>query len=81
MRASVLIDDSDQLVIADVELDEPIGREILMRSVAAGLCHSDYHYLDGTLYRPRPVILGHEVPGSSRRLAPTSATSKLAIMS
>ena len=29
MRASVLLDDSDQLAIADVEHDEPIGREIL----------------------------------------------------
>ena len=49
MRAAVLRDGSDQLDITDVEHDEPIGREILMRSVAAGLCHSDYHYLDGTL--------------------------------
>jgi S-(hydroxymethyl)glutathione dehydrogenase / alcohol dehydrogenase len=70
MRASVLVDDSDQLVIADVEHDDPIGREILMRSVAAGLCHSDYHYLDGTLYRPRPVILGHEGAGVVEAVGP-----------
>ena len=70
MRASVLIDNSDQLVIADVQHDEPIGREILMRSVAAGLCHSDYHYLDGTLSRPRPVILGHEGAGVVEAIGP-----------
>ena len=63
MRAAVLRDGSDQLDIADVEHDNPIGREILVRSVAAGLCHSDYHYLDGTLKRARPVILGHEGAG------------------
>lgn len=70
MRASVLLDDSDQLVIADVKHDDPIGREILMRTVAAGLCHSDYHYLDGTLHRPRPVILGHEGAGVVEKIGP-----------
>ncbi len=70
MRAAVLCDESDQLDIADVEHDEPIGREILMRTVAAGLCHSDYHYLDGTLYRPRPVILGHEGAGVVEAVGP-----------
>ena len=41
-----------------------------MRSVAAGLCHSDYHYLDGTLNRPRPVILGHEGAGIVEAVGP-----------
>jgi S-(hydroxymethyl)glutathione dehydrogenase / alcohol dehydrogenase len=63
MRAAVLLDGTDQLEIVDVEHAEPIGREVLVRTVAAGLCHSDYHYLDGTLKRPRPVILGHEGAG------------------
>ena len=70
MRAAVLLDDSDQLEIADVDHDEPIRREILMRSVAAGLCHSDYHYLDGTLNRARPVILGHEGAGVVEAVGP-----------
>ena len=70
MRAAVLRDGSDQLDIADVEHDNPIGREILVRSVAAGLCHSDYHYLDGTLKRPRPVILGHEGAGIVEAVGP-----------
>ena len=54
----------------DVEHDVPIGREVLIRSVAAGLCHSDYHYLDGTLKRPRPVILGHEGAGIVEAVGP-----------
>ena len=70
MRAAVLRDGSDQLDIADVEHDDPIGREILMRSVAAGLCHTDYHYLDGTLKRARPVILGHEGAGVVEAVGP-----------
>ncbi len=70
MRAAVLLDNADQLEIADVDHDEPIGREVLMRSVAAGLCHSDYHYLDGTLNRSRPVILGHEGAGVVEAVGP-----------
>jgi S-(hydroxymethyl)glutathione dehydrogenase/alcohol dehydrogenase len=70
MRAAVLLDDSDQLDIADVAHDGPIAREVLMRSVASGLCHSDYHYLDGTLNRPRPVILGHEGAGVIEAVGP-----------
>ena len=70
MRAAVLRDGSDQLDISDVEHDSPLGREILVRSVAAGLCHSDYHYLDGTLQRQRPVILGHEGAGVVEAVGP-----------
>jgi S-(hydroxymethyl)glutathione dehydrogenase/alcohol dehydrogenase len=70
MRAAVLRDNSDQLDIADVDHDQPIGREILMRTIAAGLCHSDYHYLDGTLNRARPVILGHEGAGVVEAVGP-----------
>jgi S-(hydroxymethyl)glutathione dehydrogenase/alcohol dehydrogenase len=70
MRAAVLRDGSDQLDITDVEHDGPIGREVLVRSLAAGLCHSDYHYLDGTLQRPRPVILGPAGAGSVEAIGP-----------
>jgi len=70
MRASVLVDGSNELIITDVEHDAPLGREVLVRSVAAGLCHSDYHYLDGTLSRGRPVILGHEGAGVVEAVGP-----------
>ena len=70
MRAAVLRDGTDQLDIADGDNDAPIRREVLVRSVAAGLCHSDYHYLDGTLKRPRPVILGHEGAGVVEAVGP-----------
>jgi S-(hydroxymethyl)glutathione dehydrogenase/alcohol dehydrogenase len=70
MRAAVLRDGSDQLDIIDVEHAAPIGREVLVRSVASGLCHSDYHFVDGTLQRPRPVILGHEGGGVVEAVGP-----------
>jgi S-(hydroxymethyl)glutathione dehydrogenase / alcohol dehydrogenase len=70
MRAAVLLDGTDQLEVVDVRHDDPIGREVLVRSAAAGLCHSDFHYLDGTLKRPRPVILGHEGAGIVEAVGP-----------
>lgn len=48
-----------------------------MRTVAAGLCHSDYHYLDGTLKRPRPVVLGHEGAGVVEAVGPDVRTVKV----
>ena len=35
-----------------------------------GLCHSDLHYLDGVLTRPRPVLLGHEAVGVVEAVGP-----------
>jgi S-(hydroxymethyl)glutathione dehydrogenase/alcohol dehydrogenase len=70
MRAAVLLDGSDRLDIREIAHDAPRGREVFVRSIAAGLCHSDYHYLDGTLRRPRPVILGHEGAGVVEAVGP-----------
>jgi S-(hydroxymethyl)glutathione dehydrogenase / alcohol dehydrogenase len=63
MRAAVLFEGTTRLEIVDVGHDDPQGREVLIATEAVGLCHSDYHYIDGTLNRPRPVILGHEAAG------------------
>jgi S-(hydroxymethyl)glutathione dehydrogenase / alcohol dehydrogenase len=63
MRAALLLDGSDQLVLDDVELAAPSGREVLLRVEACGLGHSDLHCVDGTLVRPRPQLLGHEAVG------------------
>jgi S-(hydroxymethyl)glutathione dehydrogenase / alcohol dehydrogenase len=63
MRAACLLDDHRALTIDDVEIDNPRGHEVLIRTRAVGLCHSDLHVLDGTLARPRPMVLGHEAAG------------------
>lgn len=63
MRAAVLHEGSDELVIEAVESTALAPREVLVRTAACGLCHSDLHVLDGTLTRPRPHLLGHEAAG------------------
>jgi S-(hydroxymethyl)glutathione dehydrogenase / alcohol dehydrogenase len=54
---------NEPLVIREVEVAEPRGREVLIRTSAAGLCHSDLLFLHGEWAHPVPTILGHEVAG------------------
>lgn len=63
MRAACLLDNHSELVICDVELDVPGDHEVVVQVSAVGLCHSDLHVIDGTLVRPRPLVIGHEACG------------------
>jgi S-(hydroxymethyl)glutathione dehydrogenase/alcohol dehydrogenase len=63
MRAAVLSESPGKLEIDDVQIDNPGPREVLIRTVAAGLCHSDLHFMEGKYPCPLPVVLGHESAG------------------
>ena len=51
------------LAIEDIRLDTPRAREVVVRTVATGVCHSDLHVLEGSLPNPLPTVLGHEPAG------------------
>ena len=51
------------MTIEDIQIDKPKRREVLVRTAAAGLCHSDLHFIDGAYPTPVPVVLGHESAG------------------
>jgi S-(hydroxymethyl)glutathione dehydrogenase/alcohol dehydrogenase len=53
------------LTIEQVEIDQPWEREVLVRTAATGVCHSDLHVVDGAGRFPldRPIVLGHEGAG------------------
>ena len=55
----------EPLTIEQVDLDKPWGREVLVRTVATGVCHSDLHVVDGLgrFSLDRPFVLGHEGAG------------------
>ena len=63
MRAAVLFTSPGKVSIEDVVVDRPQRREVLVRLVATGLCHSDGHYLEGGYTLTRPIVLGHEGAG------------------
>ena len=64
-KAAVFRKVHEPLTIETVEMDRPRGREIIVRTVATGVCHSDLHVVDGLGRYPvdRPFVLGHEGAG------------------
>lgn len=63
MKAAVLEVVPGGLEIEDVDVGEPGPREVVVRTVAAGLCHTDLHFMEGKYPFPLPVVLGHESAG------------------
>jgi S-(hydroxymethyl)glutathione dehydrogenase / alcohol dehydrogenase len=63
MKAAVLNTCPGDLEIEEVSIDKPGPREVLITTAAAGLCHSDLHFLEGKYPAQVPVVLGHESAG------------------
>ncbi len=63
IKAAVLRTVHEPLTIETVEIDAPGPHEVLIKTVASGVCHSDLHALHGTLPVRLPGILGHEPAG------------------
>lgn len=70
MRAAVLREPGSPLRVEDLELDEPRVGEVRVRVLAAGVCHSDLHYMTGDLQAKLPVVLGHEGAGVVEAVGP-----------
>jgi S-(hydroxymethyl)glutathione dehydrogenase/alcohol dehydrogenase len=63
MKAAVLHAVGQPLQIEDVRIDKPGPREVLIRTAAAGVCHSDLHFIEGAYPTRLPAVLGHESAG------------------
>ncbi len=63
MKAAVFHGPKQPLSIEDVDVDKPQDHEVLVRTVASGVCHSDLHFVDGLYPYPAPAVLGHEAAG------------------
>ena len=70
MKAAVFHGPQKPLTIENVDVAQPIGREVLVRTVASGVCHSDLHFVDGYYQFPTPAILGHEAAGIVESVGP-----------
>src|SRR4029077_3196737 len=62
-RAAVLRDLGKDWEIIELDLDPPKDGEVLIRFVAAGLCHSDDHLRTGDIPVRYPIVGGHEGAG------------------
>jgi len=63
VKAAVLIEAGKPLQIEQINIANPGPHEVLIRTAACGLCHSDLHFIEGTYPHPLPAIPGHEAAG------------------
>jgi S-(hydroxymethyl)glutathione dehydrogenase/alcohol dehydrogenase len=68
--AAVLYEVKKPVVVEDVELLDPGPHEVQVRWAANGVCHSDFHVINGDVPHPLPVVLGHEAAGVVERVGP-----------
>ena len=64
MKAAVLREVDRPLEIEEVQVDNPGPREVLIRTGATGVCHSDLHFVEGKYRINMPAVLGHEAAGT-----------------
>jgi S-(hydroxymethyl)glutathione dehydrogenase/alcohol dehydrogenase len=63
LKAAVFHGPHQPLVIEQVDIDNPGPHEVLVQTMASGVCHSDLHFVDGLYPMMAPAVLGHEVSG------------------
>ena len=68
MKAAVFHGVRQPLSVEDVDVDEPGDYEVLVRTAAAGVCHSELHMVEGHSPVTPPAVLGHESAGVVERV-------------
>ncbi|MCG8589579.1 MAG: Zn-dependent alcohol dehydrogenase [Proteobacteria bacterium] len=70
MKAAVMRAQNAPLEIEDLDIDDPGPGELVVKTVASGICHSDLHVLEGSIPVPPPCVLGHEPAGIVEKVGP-----------
>ena len=63
MKAARYHRGEDHLRIEEVETPSPRLSEVVVKVRAAGVCHTDLHFLEGAMKSPDVITLGHEIAG------------------
>lgn len=63
IRAAVCRNFGEPLVIEELEIAAPAGREVEVTLDACAICHSDITYAEGKWAGPLPAVYGHEAAG------------------
>ncbi|GBD21280.1 NDMA-dependent alcohol dehydrogenase [bacterium HR28] len=69
-RAAVLHGPTKTFSVEELELDEPKAGEVLVKMVATGICHSDWHFATGDHPARYPIVPGHEGAGIVEKVGP-----------
>jgi S-(hydroxymethyl)glutathione dehydrogenase/alcohol dehydrogenase len=70
VKAAVMRAFNAPLEIEELSIDSPGPGEVLVKTVASGVCHSDLHVIEGGLPMPPPCVLGHEPAGIVEAVGP-----------
>ncbi|MBV1907332.1 MAG: Zn-dependent alcohol dehydrogenase [Pseudomonadales bacterium] len=62
-RGAIFREVGTPLTIEEVDIADPLPNEVLVRTLACGVCHSDLHFVNGSIGGPAPTIPGHEPAG------------------
>jgi aryl-alcohol dehydrogenase len=63
ITAAVLEEHHKPLNVQELEIDEPLAGEVLVKVVASGVCHTDAIAQEANFPFPLPGVLGHEGAG------------------
>ena len=73
MKAYQVVEQGKPLQENEFETPKPVGKEVLLKTVACGVCHSDIHIHEGffdlgggqqlPMPLPEPLTMGHEIFG------------------
>ncbi|XAR62774.1 Succinate-semialdehyde dehydrogenase (acetylating) [Bertholletia excelsa] len=63
MRGVVFWEPNKPLTIEEFQMPRPKANEVLIRTKACGVCHSDLHVIKGELPFSSPCVVGHEITG------------------
>jgi NDMA-dependent alcohol dehydrogenase len=69
MKAAVLYKANTPLEVVELQQQGPQAGEARVKVMAAGVCHSDWHIMNGDWTLPLPMVLGHEAAGIVEEVA------------
>jgi len=70
MKAAVCREYNKPLSIEEVELAPPKEKEVLVKTMYTGFCHSDWGAISAYYYFPLPWVVGHEASGIVEDVGP-----------
>ncbi|KAJ4963998.1 hypothetical protein NE237_023937 [Protea cynaroides] len=70
MRGTVFWEPNKPLTIEEFQMPRPKAGEVLIKTKACGVCHSDLHVIKGELPFASPCVVGHEITGEVVELGP-----------
>lgn len=62
-RGAVALSKGEPVRLVDVTIPDPGPNEALVKVLACGVCHTDFHYRQGGVGNDFPYLLGHEASG------------------